>query len=129
LARRLRRAGAPGLLLALACCIVVALFLTNTDMNGEPYAVRGDGKYHPVLARGDGHMLYLMARSTALDGDWNFDNDLARFGDPWNEPRTRTGRKAIVHPIGPALVWTPLIVSAASTAFFRGLQRDGTVDA
>ena len=54
-------------------------------------------------------MMYLMARSTALDLDWVFDNDLARFGDPWNEPRTQTGRKSIVQPIGPALVWTPLI--------------------
>src|SRR5262249_15635602 len=57
----------------------------------------------------DGHMMYLMARSTALDGDWVFDNDLARFGDPWGQPKTKTGRKSIAHPLGPALVWTPLI--------------------
>lgn len=107
--RQLRALGAPALLLAAACAVVVVMFATNTDMGGDPHAVRGDGKYRPVLARGDGHMLYLMARSTALDGDWRFDNDLARFGDPWNEPRTKTGRKSIVHPIGPALVWTPLI--------------------
>lgn len=78
-------------------------------MGGDAHGVRGDGSYRPVLARGDGHMLYLMARSTALDLDWKFDNDLARFGDPWKEPVTATGRKSIVHPIGPALVWTPLI--------------------
>lgn len=113
---KLRRLGAAGCVLLGGCCVIVALFLTNTDMNGEPDAIRGDGKYHPVLARGDGHMQYLMARSTALDGDWNFDNDLARFGDPWNEPRTKTGRKAIVHPIGPALVWTPLIWIAEASA-------------
>lgn len=101
---------------ASACLLIVTMFLTNTDMGGDPYAVRGDGKYRPVLARGDGHMMYLMARSTALDGDWVFDNDLARFGDPWNEPRTKTGRKAIVHPIGPALVWTPLIWIAQAGA-------------
>jgi len=57
-------------------------------------------------------MNYLMARSTALDGDWMFDNDLARFGDPWKQPVTRTGRKSIGHPIGPPLVWTPLIWTA-----------------
>jgi hypothetical protein len=72
--------------------------------------------YRPVLARGDGHMMYLMARSTALDGDWRFDNDLARFGDPWRQRTTRTGRKAIGHPIGPALVWTPLIWIAQAGA-------------
>jgi hypothetical protein len=99
----------PRALVAVACAIVVAMYATNTDMGGDPTSPRGDGKYRPVLARGDGHMLYLMARSTALDGDWRFDNDLARFGDPWGEPRTATGRKSIVHPIGPALVWTPMI--------------------
>ena len=85
------------------------MYATNHDMGGDPDSPRGDGRYRPVLARGDGHMLYLMARSTALDFDWRFDNDLRRFGDPWNEPITKTGRKSIIHPIGPALVWTPLI--------------------
>jgi hypothetical protein len=57
-------------------------------------------------------MLSLLARSTVLDGDWVFDNDLARFGDPWNQPRTKTGRKGIPHPIGPALVWAPVLAIA-----------------
>jgi hypothetical protein len=98
------------------CVVVLAMYCTNRDMGGDPDSPRGDGTYRPVLARGDGHQLYLMARSTALDLDWRFDNDFARFGDPWNEPRTRTGRKAIVHPIGPALVWTPLIWVAEAGA-------------
>jgi hypothetical protein len=106
----------PGLAVGLACGLVLAMYCTNSDMGGDPTSPRGDGHYRPVLARGDGHMLYLMARSTALDGDWIFDNDLARFGDPWNEPRTKTGRKSIVHPIGPALVWTPLIWIAEGAA-------------
>jgi len=99
-----------------ACALVAVLYFANRDMNGEPDAIRGDGRYHPVLARGDGHMLYLMARSTALDLDWRFDNDLARFGDPWHEPVTATGRKSIIHPIGCALVWTPLIWLAEAGA-------------
>lgn len=98
------------------CIAVLAMYCSNRDMGGDPDSPRGDGKYRPVLARGDGHQLYLMARSTALDLDWRFDNDFARFGDPWNEPRTRTGRKAIVHPVGPALVWTPLIWVAEAGA-------------
>src|SRR4029078_10264883 len=70
------------------CVVVLAMYLFNQDMGRDPYSPRGDGRYRPVLARGDGHMLYLMPRSTALDLDWSLDNDLARFGDPWNEPRT-----------------------------------------
>src|SRR5258706_6521569 len=94
----------------LAACLAIALmFALNRDMGGDPDSPRGDGKYRPVLARGDGHMMYLIARSTALDGDWDFANDLGRFGDPWIQPLGRTGRKLIPHPIGPPLVWTPLI--------------------
>jgi hypothetical protein len=99
-----------------ACAVILGMYCTNHDMGGQPVAPRGDGVYRPVLARGDGHMMYLMARSTALDGDWRFDNDLARFGDPWRQRTTRTGRKAIGHPIGPALVWTPLIWIAQAGA-------------
>jgi hypothetical protein len=106
----------PRAMLAAACALVVAMYATNQDMGRQPDAPRGDGVYRPVLARGDGHMMYLMARSTALDGDWRFDNDLARFGDPWRQRVTRTGRKAIAHPIGPALVWTPLIWIAQAGA-------------
>jgi len=112
----LRRPRLPRLLVLVAFALIAGMYCTNDDMGGDPGSPRGDGKYRPVLARGDGHMLYLMARSTALDGDWVFDNDLARFGDPWNERRTKTGRKAIVHPVGPALVWTPLIWAAQGGA-------------
>lgn len=114
--RLLQRPRAPRLIVLAACILVTGMYCTNSDMGGDPESPRGDGRYRPVLARGDGHMLYLMARSTALDGDWVFDNDLARFGDPWNEPRTKTGRKSIVHPVGPALVWTPLIWTAQAGA-------------
>lgn len=99
----------PRFLVGLACALIVVMYACNHDMAGKPDAPRGTGQYLPILDRGDGHMMYLMARSTAIDLDWVFDNDLARFGDPWNEPRTVTGRKSIVQPIGPALVWTPLI--------------------
>lgn len=106
----------PRLAVALACALILGMYCTNHDMGGDDVTPRGDGHYRPVLARGDGHMLYLMARSTALDFDWVFDNDLARFGDPWNAPRTKTGRKSIQHPLGPALVWTPLIWTATAGA-------------
>src|SRR4029078_10367508 len=76
-----------------ACGLVSTMYCTNQDMCGDPKPPRGDGVYRPVLARGDGHMMYLMARSTALDGDWRFNNDLGRFGDPWNQALGPTGRK------------------------------------
>ena len=109
----------------MACLSIIGLYCTNDDMGGNPTAARGDGAYRPVLARGDGHMLYLMARSTALDGDWVFDNDLARFGDPWRQARTPTGRKGIAHPVGPALVWTPLIwISTAGAVIANAFGAD-----
>jgi hypothetical protein len=120
----------PRLVMVAACALILGMYCTNHDMGGDPTSPRGDGKYRPVLARGDGHLMYLMARSTALDFDWVFDNDLARFGDVWNEPRSATGRKSIVHPIGPALVWTPLIWVAQGAAvvanvFGAGIQLHG----
>lgn len=111
----------PRLMLVAACAVIVALYCTNQDMAKQPDAPRGDGVYRPVLARGDGHLMYLMARSTALDGDWQFGNDLARFGDVWRQRTTETGRKAIPHPLGPALVWTPLIWIAQGGAVIANL--------
>ena len=89
--------------------LVLCMYCTNTDMGGDPVSLRGDGVYRPVLARGDGHMMFLMARSMAFDGDWNFDNDLGRFGDPWHQVRGPSGHKVIPHPIGPPMLWTPLL--------------------
>lgn len=103
--------------IAAACVLVLWLYWKNDDNAGQPDAVRGTGQYLPILGRGDGHMLYLMARSTALDLDWNFDNDLAGFGDPWGQPRNRDGHKQIPHPVGPALIWTPLIWIAQVGAY------------
>jgi hypothetical protein len=117
----LRAGGLPRWSTLAACAVIVTMYCTNQDMGKQPDAPRGDGVYRPVLARGDGHMMYLMARSTALDGDWRFDNDLARFGDPWRQRVTATGRKAIAHPIGPALVWTPLIWIAQGGAVIANL--------
>jgi hypothetical protein len=104
-----RRGGAARWVITAAFALVVGMYLKNDDMGGDFKSPRGDGVYRPVLARGDGHMLYLIARSTALDLDWNFENDL-EFGDPWRQATNpRTHRKIIPQPVGPALVWTPLI--------------------
>ncbi len=88
------------------------MFASNTDWGGDPQSPRGDGKYRPVLARGDGHMMFLMARSLVFDRDVSFDNDLRQFGDPWRQRTTKTGYKDIPHPIGPPLIWAPVLASA-----------------
>jgi hypothetical protein len=107
--RALRSLTPAGVLMLLACVLVVSMYWRNDDMAGQPVAPRAPGQSLPILDRGAGHMLYLMARPPALDFDWVFDNDLRAFGDPWGQPRNAAGHKQIPHPIGPALVWTPLI--------------------
>ncbi len=107
---------APRLVIVAACLVLGLMYCTNDDMGGDPNSPRGDGRYRPVLARGDGHMLYLMSRSLVFDQDLVFDNDLARFGDPWTQARTKTGRKGIPHPIGPALIWAPMLATAQGGA-------------
>jgi hypothetical protein len=97
------------MLVLVACVLVVGMYWCNDDYDGKPDAPRGEGTYLPVLARGDGHMMWLMARSSALDLDWDFKNDLERFGDPWLAQTSPTGRKEIPHPVGPPLLWTVLI--------------------
>lgn len=111
---RVRRAGWAGLLVAAACLVVAVLNLVNPVP--EPDVPRGDGRYRPLVARGDGHMYFIMAQSLVYDRDLDFDNQLARFGDPWNQKRTPTGRKGIPHPIGPALVYAPLLAMAQGLA-------------
>jgi hypothetical protein len=117
-------------LMAAACALIAVLYLTNHDMGSGPHggddpAPRGAGGYHPVLARGDGHMMFLMARSIVFDRDLQFDNDLARFGDPWGQPRTPTGRKGIPHPIGPPLVWAPVLAFAHGGALVANVLGAG----
>lgn len=104
---------APAALLVVACLVVGAMYCANDNLDKQPDAPRGDGAYRPVLARGDGHMHFLITRSLVFDRDVNFDNDLARFGDPWQQPRTVTGRKNVMQQIGPSLIWAPVLAVAA----------------
>jgi hypothetical protein len=117
--------------MAAACAVIVLMYWTNDDNAGKPDAPRGHGQYLPILDRGDGHMMYLMARSTAIDLDWSFANDLAAYGDPWGQAiNPVTHQKEIPHPVGPPLVWTPLIWTAqigayAANAFGADIPLDG----
>lgn len=105
-----------GVVLALALAALAVMYLSNSDWGGNREAPRGDGTYRPVLARGDGHMMFLMTQSLVLDRDLVWDDELAAFGDPWNQPRTATGRKMIPHPIGPSVFWAPAFVAAHGVA-------------
>ncbi|MBK9030798.1 MAG: hypothetical protein IPL61_05565 [Myxococcales bacterium] len=106
----------PRALVAAAFLLIALMYGCNKDMGGDPKTPRGDGVYRPVLARGDGHLMFLMARSLAYDGDLRFENDLGRFGDPFRPPEGWTSRPTIPHPIGPPLVWVPLLWTAQGTA-------------
>lgn len=106
----------PVLLLCVAAVATATMYCTNDLVDKDPAAPRGDGQYRPVLARGDGHMHFLITRSLVFDRDLNFDDDLARFGDPWRQPRTVTGRKNVMQQIGPSLVWAPLLAAADGAA-------------
>ncbi len=102
-------------MLAAAFLLVGVMYCGNRDMGGDARSPRGDGVYRPVLARGDGHLSFLLARSLLFDGDLRLENDLARFGDPFRN--AVPGRRATVpHPIGPPLVWIPLLALAQGAA-------------
>ncbi|MEZ4400128.1 MAG: hypothetical protein R3B06_08925 [Kofleriaceae bacterium] len=111
----------PRLLIGAAFVAVALMYACNRDMGGDARSPRGDGQYRPVLARGDGHLMFLMARSLAFDGDLRVDNDLARFGDPFGPPGGRAERATIPHPIGPPLLWTPLLWLAQAGAVIANL--------
>lgn len=108
----MRRLGlVPSIVVAIALLATAAMYCGND--NRDPNA---RGPYQPMLARGDGHMHFLITRSIVFDRDFDFDNDLARFGDPWAQPRTVTGRKNVMQQIGPSLVWAPLLALAHGAA-------------
>ncbi len=111
----------PAMLLVLAALATAVMYCSNDLQDKEPAAPRGDGKYRPVMARGDGHMHFLITRSLVFDRDMNFDNDLARFGDPWRQPTTVTGRKNVMQQIGPSLVWAPVLAIAHGAAVIANL--------
>lgn len=112
------RARAALVAVVVASLAVVGWYLVNTDryVVEHPDVARGDGEYRPAGARGDGHMVFLLARSLVFDGDVNLDDDLRRFGDPFESQRTSTGYRRNTHAIGTALVWAPALALAQGLA-------------
>jgi hypothetical protein len=69
-----------------------------------------------LVIRCDGLGYYAWLRSLLIDRDWDFDNEFDEhnpLGDfvPPGEPRTAAGRRANLWSIGPACVWSPLVVA------------------
>jgi len=106
----------PAAVLCVAALATAVMYCANDNRDPSPH-----GAYRPELARGDGHMHFLVTRSIVFDRDVDFDNDLARFGDPWVQPRTVTGRKNVMQQIGPSLVWAPLLALAHGAALVANL--------
>jgi hypothetical protein len=65
-------------------------------------------KYSPILARGDGHYLYMGTLSLALDRDFDLTNERRRFGAPFG------GR---YYPLGPSLLFLPTFAVAHGSAW------------
>jgi hypothetical protein len=107
---------APSIVLVVAALAIGVMYCANDNVDRKLGPPRGDGVYRPALARGDGHMHYLITRSIVFDGDLDFDNDLAEFGDPWQQPVTVTGKKNVMQQIGPSLIWAPVLALAHGCA-------------
>jgi len=106
----------PTAVLCVAALATAIMYCANDNIDPAPTT-----SYRPQLARGDGHMHFLITRSLVFDRDFNFDNDLAEFGDPWHQPQTVTGRKNVMQQIGPSIVWAPLLAVAHGAALVANL--------
>ncbi len=115
----------PAAVLCVAAIALAVMYCGNDNVDPAPKT-----NYHRLIAAGDGHMHFLITRSIVFDRDLDFDNDLARFGDPWNQPRTITGKKNVMQQIGPSLIWAPILALAhgaalVGNAFGAGIEING----
>src|SRR5262245_55090454 len=86
----------PAAVLCVAALATAVMYCANDNRDPRAFfraIVTGAGHpmpnvYRPQLARGDGHMHFLITRSIVFDQDFDFDNDLREYGDPWNQPLT-----------------------------------------
>jgi hypothetical protein len=75
--------------------------------------------------RADSVSYFVWLRSAYFDHDLDFANEWAHWGLP-ELPRTPTGLRRNVHPVGPALLWSPFYVGAdLYVAARRTSPRDG----
>lgn len=113
----------PTAVLLVAALATAVMYCANDNRDPNPRSA-----YRPQLARGDGHMHFIITRSLVFDRDVHFDNDLAQHGDPWNQARTVTGRKNVMNQIGPSLVLAPLLAFAHGLALGANLFGAGIAE-
>ena len=58
---------------------------------------------------GDGHYTWMWARSLVFDHDLDLSNDALLCGDPWHRGLGPSGHALNQWPLGPALVWAPIL--------------------
>ncbi len=103
--------GDPGL-----GALVVALALLLLTLQSHSFRLTSDGV---------DHFVYL--RSLWVDGDLDLANDYARVSPRGAsvDPPTPLGRTGNLHPVGPALVWSPFYLLADGLARITGQLADG----
>ncbi len=96
--------------------LVVALGALLAILQSHNYRLTSDGV---------DHFVYL--RSLWVDGDLDLANDYARVSPRGAsvDPTTPLGRTGNLHPVGPALLWSPLYLLADLLARATGLPADG----
>lgn len=96
--------------------LVVALAVLLAILQSHNYRLTSDGI---------DHFVYL--RSLWVDGDLDLSNDYARVSPRGAsvDPPTPLGRTGNLHPVGPALLWSPLYLVADLLARATGLPADG----
>lgn len=99
---------APVRVFAALFVLYAALWLSWPPDSPEP--ARGDGSYHVILARGDGHYMYLTTLSLVYDLDINLKNQFRLAGDPFH--MDRPGPRHEAYPIGTAIVQIPFFLVA-----------------
>jgi hypothetical protein len=96
--------------------LLAALALLIGILGSHRFRITSDGLDH-----------YVYLRSLWVDGDLDFENDYKAVSPGWEpaSPPTPMGRTANVHPIGPAIAWSPFYAVADLISALSGRPRDG----
>ena len=110
--------------------LLFGLYFSFTGIDNDTAV--GDGKYFPILARGDGHYIYMNTLSLVFDRDLKLENQYRTFGDPFNNARSHPhdAEHVWIYPVGTAILQAPffLVGHAAvlvADAFGAGIPTHG----
>lgn len=85
---------------------------------------KGDGSYTPILARGDGHYMYMTTLSLVFDRDLDLRNQYAAFGDPFHQRVVPETQRVWIYPVGASVLQLPAFLVAHAAAHVRRLLGD-----